>query len=137
MWSVRSAAGERVGLTIYQVQEWLRSGALSATDEASDGGDWKPVGEFPQLAKMLPTDPAAQPEAVAFVHVAGMQLRIGEDGKPLPPTPDEIALLLATQSTDVEASVRKARRWITFAAVAITGILMVIAFRMFLKFLHQ
>jgi hypothetical protein len=137
MWSVRSSTGERVGLTIYQVQELLRSGALTATDEASDGGEWKQVGEFPQLAKMLPPDPAAQPEAGNFIHVAGMQLRIGEDGKPLPPTPEEIALMLAVESSDIGASVRKARRWITFGAMVITGILMVIAFQMLLKFLRQ
>ena len=106
-WTVRTDGGDAGPFTIYQLQERLRSGRLGADDLVrADAGEFRRVADVPQLARWLGDGPPAgsiagagsgsrdrrTDEAGVLVH--GVVLRKGPDGKPLPPSPAELAQLL-------------------------------------------
>ena len=73
-------------------------GQLGPEDEASSDGGWAAIRDLPVLARYLPevTPPLPKPGDVVTLH--GLNLRLGADGKPLPPDPATIAQLLSADA---------------------------------------
>jgi hypothetical protein len=95
LWSVKLADETRAGLTIYQLQELIRSGQVTADSEVSAGALWLRVSQVPALVRALPEKPAG---VAPTVVVHGIVLELGPDGTPLPPSPAVVAQLLAGAS---------------------------------------
>jgi hypothetical protein len=126
LWNVRGNGIEREKLTVYQVQELVRAGQLRAEDQAAEDGSWKRVDEYPSLAKII-ADAAgttAPPPAPDSVNIAGMQLRLGPDGKPLPPTAEELAQIIAAASEESAERRRKTQQRITMGLTALTAVIL-------------
>lgn len=107
-WTLKNADEQRDGLTIYQLQELVRSGRIGPDAEVSDGGPLQRVRDVPRLAALLPAEEGSGP-APRTILVGGLELELGPDGKPLPPSPDVVAKLLAGES-DVERGRARAER---------------------------
>lgn len=101
-WSARTGAGLREGLTVYQLQELVRTGQVGASDEVLTEGAWRRVDEVPPLRALLPSAPPVGgdlPEPKT-IRVGALTLEVGPDGKPRPPPPDVVAQLLAQDLGD-------------------------------------
>jgi hypothetical protein len=119
-WSIRSADGVHEDLTIYQVQQRLRSGSLGPETEVAQGGVWMPLHAVPALAKFLPIrDPAGPPAPGELVQVHGLELKVGEDGKPLPPSADVVARMLAEEAAATRIDGQRATRLTRAVAFAL------------------
>lgn len=96
-WSVRTAAGTREGLTVYQLQQLVRLGEVGAADEVLTEGSWRRVDAVPQLSAHLPSAPAPSDASTSpkTLRIGNVELELGPDGKPLPPPPEVIAQLLS------------------------------------------
>ena len=125
-WNVRSAGLNREGLTVYQVQELIRAGQVGAADEASDGGEWKPIGQTPVLARLLPESASAPPKPGDVVTIHGIALRVGDDGKPRPPSTKEIIRSFVTSLGDSSTNADKARRNGTIMAALLAVVFAVV-----------
>ena len=112
-WAWRGTGGAQEGLTVYQLQELVRSGRAHPGDEVrQDGGPWTRVADEPRLARLLPEPEESPSDERHTLVVNGVVLELGPDGKPLPPSPEQIARMLS-QSSDREertARVAKARQ---------------------------
>lgn len=102
-WDWRGATGQREALTVYQLQQLVRSGEVGLDDEVRfANGPWRRVAEEPRLARLAPTSQA----------INGVALERDQEGRLLPPSSDQIALMLAqgAESEDFARSMAKARR---------------------------
>lgn len=133
-WSTRSGGGTRDGLTVYQLQQLISTGQVAATDEVCEaGGTWARVADVPSLARHLPEAAAeAAPKPGSTVIVAGVALEVGPDGRPLPPPPEVIARMLATQS---DAPVRARFQWFGRAILVVTFVCLSILIVMLVRML--
>ncbi len=125
VWRVRLSTGVREGLTLYQVQELIRSGQMTRDDQVEDQGTWRPLTEVPALARFLPapaTQDDAAPSGTVLVH--GLRLRIDKDGKPIPPTQEEMLQLLAAEASASRLDQTKGRRAVLLAAVLVVAMLL-------------
>ena len=135
LWSVRIGEETRAGLTVYQLQELIRSGQVPADAEASEGQEWKRIFEIPALARSLP-ESTERPDGATpkTIKIHGLELEIGEDGKPKPPSPELIAQMLASQSPS-RMDTDRAKRWnrglLVVASVAVI-VMMVLLLRLML-----
>lgn len=97
-WSWRSNEGQQDGLTLYQLQEFVRTGRAAADHQVRvDDGAWHPVEDEPKLARLIP---GAAPDPGRTRVVAGVELEVDDDGRLVPPTPEQIAQLLAGSGSD-------------------------------------
>jgi hypothetical protein len=97
-WTVKTAAGTRAGLTIYQLQQLVRTGQVLAGDEAATDGVFRTVAEIEPLRRHLPEAAPPVPAGTKTIDIHGIRLELGPDGKPLPPPPEVVATLLARLS---------------------------------------
>lgn len=97
-WSIRHEGVVQEGLTVYQVQEMIRSGQLGAKDEVTQDSTWIALGEHPTLARFLPEAAGQPPKPGDVIQLHGLDLRVGPDGKPLPPDPEAVAKLLRNEA---------------------------------------
>ena len=128
-WSIRQAGGEQNGLTIYQLQELIRSGRVTAEDQVTQDGQWRAIGDLPSLARLLPVDEAPEQRAAPgdSIVVHGVKLQVGADGKPLPPPPDVVAKLLAAEVGPRRFDKAAAQRLTFIAASVMIGALALLA----------
>ena len=122
LWSVKLGEETRSGLTVYQLQELIRTGQVTAENEVFDGAEWKRVVDVPALARSLPETLASSLGGARKVVIHGLELEIGEDGKPKPLPPEVIAQMLASQSTrrtDPERAKKVNRTLIVVVSVVI------------------
>lgn len=125
VWRVRLSSGVREGLTLYQVQELIRSGQMCSQDEVEENGAWRPLTEVPALARFLPApgpEDASTSSGTLLVH--GLVLRTDKDGKPIPPTQEEMLQLLAAEAAATRLDRTKSRRIIFLAAVLVVATLL-------------
>jgi hypothetical protein len=109
-WNVRTIDGVRDNLTIYQVQEMLRTGQLQADTEVAQGDDWVPLAEVPALARFMPAaNTAPTTDDVLAAH--GLVLQRDANGKPILPPPDVIARILETDAARDRTNTELGRRW--------------------------
>lgn len=122
-WTIRTAAGDEGPFTIYQVQQRLHAGRLAADDLAREGdGAFKRVAEYPAFARVLEQRTEAARAVVApsdEVVVNGVRLKVGPDGKPVPPTAAEIAAMLRSGERPVDAARLRRRATLTVFVVAV------------------
>jgi hypothetical protein len=135
LWSVRIGEETRSGLTVYQLQELIRSGQVPADAEASDGEAWRRIFEIPVFARSLPESTEQEASgSPKTIKLHGFELEVGEDGKPRPPPPELIAQMLASQSSQKtdSAGAKKASRVILALASIMVIVLMVLLLRLML-----
>jgi hypothetical protein len=122
VWRVRLSTGVREGLTQYQVQELIRSGQLRAEDQVEDQGAWRPLAEVPALARFLPASSSQEKAASPGTMVIhGLVLRTDKDGKPIPPSQEEMLQLLAAEAAATRIDRTRGRRIVLLAAVLVVA----------------
>jgi len=121
VFTIRTGTGDEGPLTIYQVQQRLHAGLLGADDLVrEDAGEFRKVADFPAFSRLLEKR-SPSPEAATIggddastVTIAGVTLQRGPDGKPLPPSPEELAALLRAAEKPVDHV--KLKRRVTIVA---------------------
>lgn len=129
-WTIRTASGDEGPLTVYQVQQRLHAGRLAAADFVREGdGEFKRVSEFPAFARVLEARAEAAPPSASSdeIVVNGVRLKVGPDGKPLPPSPAEIAAML--RSGERRLDPKDLRRRVTAAVFVVAFVLGILAWR--------
>jgi hypothetical protein len=109
-WSVRTKDGVRENVTIYQVQQLLRTGELGADTEVTQGEGWVRLAEVPALARFVPAASLA-PTTDEVLSAHGLVLQRDVNGKAILPPADVIARLLETDASRDRTNTDRGRRW--------------------------
>lgn len=126
-WSWRSNEAQQEGLTLYQLQELVRTGRVAGDHQVRvDDGPWRPVSEEPKLARLVP---GTAPEPSRTRVVNGVELEVDEEGRLLPPSPEQIARMLASSEPDAlltsAATVRKGMYVLAALLFVVSAVLVV------------
>lgn len=125
--TLRTAAGStRDGLTVYQLQQLIRSGEAGGDDEVSSDGAFRKIRDVAVLARHLPGGGATASEGdegATFIEVGGLRLEVGPDGRPLPPPPEVVASLLAAGDDRTDpARARRVRQVVLGVALVLFAV---------------
>lgn len=143
-WSLEKDDGTVETLTLAQLEERVRNGDVPGNARVSRGGSWARVAEIPYLRRHLrneptPLRPAARPSTAATATSSALILhenppeptvlvRRDAQGKPLPPDPKHVDLLLLSMSERPRADrMRNAAKWL-WALAAVLLVIEAIAF---------
>jgi len=123
---MRSASGNREGLTLSQLEQMVLSGEAGADDEVCHGGTWVRVSSVPYLRRMLRARSAPAPIPASPAGEGGplpsIPLVPGPDGKLRPDDAVVLAMLRAGSDRSRMERTRLVGRVVTaLAALLLAG----------------